>query len=260
MFQQPPIHLEPGEQDVAGQRRYGSLAIKEDESATRFSVFCPGIRALFVHTSTFSFLVIYSESTLFADRPPIWSEYTAQVMSRTLPAQESKVGTYMEDSVIVWHIDNRLGKDHQESDVKDVWNLIICFHFIRLGGYSLSTEKGVPGGRMDMLVSELVHNPGRSSMKPFWIIECKAPGLEGQSAIWRDALDQLRRYYHGLTRGQTRKYPRYAAIAVGKTVRFYEFDPTTQEAQDFRGDGSVYRIDRQCQTITRHLEYIRNHI
>jgi acyl-CoA synthetase (AMP-forming)/AMP-acid ligase II len=90
--------------------------------------------------------------------------------------------------------------------------------------------------------------------KKLLIVECKAPGLEGQGEIWFNATQQLEGYLKAITTTNRK----FGAIAVGKYVRFYELTDGVLAA--FGNDSDYYLLDRQCQSITAKLAYFKaNH-
>ena len=107
-------------------------------------------------------------------------------------------------------------------------------------------------GFADLFTAHIVLDT-RYNERKFLIVECKAPGLETQDAVWTEASIQLRTYLSAI-HGNHRKY---GAIAIGKVVRFYEW---TNDLIDFNGDDGIYYLDRQCQSISQKLEYFKkNH-
>lgn len=107
-------------------------------------------------------------------------------------------------------------------------------------------------GRADLFTAHIVIDT-RLDERKFLIVECKAPGIETYSSVWKMGVDQLQAYL-GSLEGDQRKF---GAIAVGKCVRFYEWK---DRALHDISDGKIFYLDRQCQSVMQHLVYFReNH-
>ncbi|KAI1475137.1 hypothetical protein F4774DRAFT_398138 [Daldinia eschscholtzii] len=171
-------------------------------------------------------------------------------MAYRLPEQEEKEGTYLESLPYMEAlIKNRLVKGKPEGETSRVWDDILHLCFPGGQNFSVGPEMTLGGGKADLFAAHFVLEP-RLLEKKFLIVECKAPGLESRDDIWLEAAGQLRIYLGGV-RGTHRKF---GAIAVGKCVRFYEW--IDSDLQDI-ANGDIYWIDRQCKTVTEHLNYFR---
>ncbi|KAI0537524.1 hypothetical protein GGR58DRAFT_502099 [Xylaria digitata] len=174
-------------------------------------------------------------------------------MSCSLPAQEDEVGTYVEKPAIAFFIRNRLVEGHEEWETGTVWNDILHLYFTADAGYSTGPEMSLGGERAGLSTIHIIFDT-EASEKKFLIVEYRAPGLENQDTIWMEAVRQLQQYLAGITSHQHRKY---GVVAIGKTVRFFEW--VDDKLIDFQNDGTVYHIDLQCKTVTARLEYFRDH-
>ncbi|KAI1808839.1 hypothetical protein F4811DRAFT_548416 [Daldinia bambusicola] len=122
-------------------------------------------------------------------------------------------------------IRNRLVEGNPESETFRVWDNILHCCFPGEQNFSIGRGTILGGGRADLFTSYLVLEPGFDE-RIFLIVKCKAPGLETRNDdIWRQAVTQLEEYFGGSIAG-----------------------------------GEVFRIDRQCKSITEQLLYFReNH-
>lgn len=153
---------------------------------------------------------------------------------------------------IAWLIENRLTPKHTEAETSRVWDDILHDYFKSAEGYSTGPEMQFGSGRADLFTAHIVLE-GRAQERKFLIVECKHPGDETQPNVWTTGVRQLRNYLETIPTSRHRKF---GAIAVGKTVRFYEWVDRT--LVDFDNNGSIYYIDRQCQDVTRVLEVIKS--
>jgi hypothetical protein len=67
---------------------------------------------------------------------------------------------------------------------------------------------------------------------------------------------QLQKYLQAAAGQKHRQI--YGAIAVEKTVRFYKFDWKAKEIKNVAENDAYFHIDRQCQTVTRWLRFVRD--
>ena len=123
----------------------------------------------------------------------------------------------MEVDTIKWFIKNRLTRGHKEDETSRVWNEILHLEYSIDDGYTTGTEINL-NGKADLFTAHLVAETRAKEYK-FLVVECKAPGLETQDAIWDDAADQLADYLGSLAENNSKRI--FGAIAVGKVVRFY---------------------------------------
>jgi hypothetical protein len=158
----------------------------------------------------------------------------------------------MEFDVIQWLVKNRLVPGQPEGETSRAWNMILNEIFKLSEGYSTGPEMLMGSGKSDLFTAHLVFDV-RHSEKKFLVVECKAPGLESQTGVWDEAVVQLQRYLNSIT-SRNRKF---GAIAVGRVVRFFELQG--RSLVDFDGDGDIYYLDRQCQSVTGKLTYFRAH-
>jgi hypothetical protein len=110
------------------------------------------------------------------------------------------------------------------------------------------------GEGTDRVVAHLDFNAETVSENQVLTVKCMAPGLEIQDSIWEHSVDQLSRYFDSPDTS-----PSFGALAVGEAVLFFKWDRDNRQLVDFQDDGTIYYIDRQCQTVTTRLEYFRDH-
>lgn len=163
----------------------------------------------------------------------------------------------MANQTIGWLIKNRLVKGQAEGEVSRVWNSILQIEFPIATGYATGPETLIEDRRADLFTAHIVFE-GQTQEYKFLIIECKAPGLESQDKIWEEAKEQLDAYLAGIATGKSRKKRKFGAIAVGKCVRFYEWNSATPKTADALDNGVIYYLDRQCQTVTNWLRFFRD--
>lgn len=148
---------------------------------------------------------------------------------------------------IQWLIKNRLVAGQPEGETSRVWNCILNFVFPVDEGFSTGPEMPLRGNSADLFTAHMVYSDSGHEDRKFLVVECQAPGTELQADAWKEAADQLRTYAQGLSHNDKR----FGVIAIGKAVRFYEMDG--HGLKDYQDDGGIYRLDRQCQTVTQKL-------
>ncbi|PGH23670.1 hypothetical protein AJ80_02276 [Polytolypa hystricis UAMH7299] len=80
-----------------------------------------------------------------------------------------------------------------------------------------------------------------------FVIESNALELEEERGVWQEGHAQLNEYLENLAKGHGRRV--FGAIAVGKTVRFYEWDSGAEEIQNLAEIDECFYLDGQCQTV-----------
>ena len=153
-------------------------------------------------------------------------------------------------------IEVTLSSGNSESKTSVVWLTILGLVFPANQGFFAGPEGDLDGGHGYIFSLQTVLSP-KFLRKYFFVVVCKKPGDEPQPGTWSQAVDQLRDHLGGTLAKDESKGRIFGAVAVGKAVRFYEYDEGN--LSDMNGDGEAYYIDRQCQTVTRKLEYIREH-
>jgi hypothetical protein len=111
------------------------------------------------------------------------------------------------------------------------------------------------GGRADLFTTHLVIATMAKEYK-FLVVECKAPGLETQDRVWTGAISQLNTYLGSIAARNNKRI--FGAIAVGKVVRFYEWDQESNQIKNVVQNDAYFYIDRQCQTVTGWLAFFRD--
>jgi len=157
--------------------------------------------------------------------------------------------------VVEWLIENCLVPGETEAETARVFSTSLLETFSRPDGYTIHWT--VENGKANLITTHVVLDTRHDEYeeKIFFVIQCKAPGLERQSSVWDEVAENLREYLGGIT-SDNRKF---GAVAIGKLVRFYEFDEATGSLVDFDGDGTVYQMDLQCQAITEKFMHFREH-
>jgi hypothetical protein len=165
----------------------------------------------------------------------------------------------MEVPSIRWFIKNRLKRGFLEGETSRVWNEILHHNYAAANGYTTGPEMQVDG-RIDLFTSHLVLD-ARAKEYKFLVVECKAPGLETQDAIWEEGFDQLKDYLESISQKRIKPERIFGAIAVGKIVKFYEWNWIFNCIENIAPDDGYFYIDRQCQTVTNRLTFFRdNHL
>lgn len=99
----------------------------------------------------------------------------------------------MKIQALEWVIKTRLVKGNPEGETTRVWDDILHDYFKARDGYSTGPEMMIGKGFADLFTAHIVLD-SRYNEKKFLIVECKAPGLEGQNHVWEEALIELRKY------------------------------------------------------------------
>jgi hypothetical protein len=150
---------------------------------------------------------------------------------------------------------DQITADSTESHVSAAWTTILACVFSRWEGWAVNQEHNVPRGRLDMKVS---HKVGRTTLN-FFVLELKgAAQSTGQGSLSRYE-DQLKRYLLAL--GNTDDELLWGALCVGKNVQFYQLQKT-EEGEGYLDSmhEGMLRIDRQPQTVTQWLQYIKGQV
>lgn len=148
----------------------------------------------------------------------------------------------------------RITASSMESHVSAAWMTILTTVFNPWEGWAIDHEQNVPGGRLDMQVS---YNVNRTTLN-FLVLELKGAAQSTSSSSLTAYEDQLKRYLLALGSANDELW---GALCVGKNVQFYQLQ------KNGRGSGSLHsmhegmlRIDRQPQTVTQWLQYIKGQV
>ncbi|KAF2470539.1 uncharacterized protein BDR25DRAFT_225863, partial [Lindgomyces ingoldianus] len=162
---------------------------------------------------------------------------------------------YMANQMVAWLIKNRLVPGQLEGETARVWNTILQIEFPATAGYATGPETQIAGHRADLFTTHIVFGNQAPEFK-FLIVECPRPAVEGQNQVWQDAGAQLKTYLSGIasSRSGGRKF---GAVAVGKVVRFYEWD-NDSSSLNLLANGDHFYLDRQCASVTRWLRFFRD--
>ncbi|KAI9840877.1 MAG: hypothetical protein M1837_001256 [Sclerophora amabilis] len=179
-------------------------------------------------------------------------------MSFRLPAQEPEDGTYMGTSrTINWAIRNRLLPGYPEGETGRVWNAILSKYFPDREGYATGPDMAKVTGRLALLTSHIVDITADRDYG-LLVVECKAPGFETEDGVWREAVAQVESFLRRFAASHQRRV--FGAISVGKAVKFYEWDRTSEQVRNVAGDNAMFYLDLHCQTVSDWLIYFReNH-
>lgn len=151
-------------------------------------------------------------------------------------------------------IENRLIEGESEGPTATVWNQIFHQVFPSREYYITWFEWNSNDSGLDVFASQLVKDSIWYERK-FLIVECKAPGIEGQEAFDEE---RLTRDLAAIATPE-KDHRKFGAIAIGKAVRLYEYK-ATEGLKPLENDVTIYYFDRHCQTVTRKLEYIRQNL
>ncbi|OJJ41803.1 hypothetical protein ASPWEDRAFT_179500 [Aspergillus wentii DTO 134E9] len=160
----------------------------------------------------------------------------------------------MESEHLAWQIENRIQPGAPEKKITGTWNTILSMFFPPTQGYMSNFNRTRADGPLDVFIEHIeTHAPQPRPFK-FLYVQCTASGNEDIDEVWEEKLlilsDQLRQFNSKRV---------FGAIAVGRAVKFYEWNSEMGKAVSLEQNPSPLFIDRHCQTVARHLEYIRNH-
>ena len=132
------------------------------------------------------------------------------------------------------------GTGSLEQEVAAFWTHLLYLYFPTDRCAIRSESKPGRGGtgRTDLLVSYF-YTVGRTIVL---VVENKRRELEGQSAAWRNAVDQVTGYLLQIQEQQAKIHPSrklHAAVAVGRYVRFYHLLPGESTLKDLPGTNQI---------------------
>ena len=145
-----------------------------------------------------------------------------------------------------------------EGTVAGIWVNILQIIFPAREGYTTFPEFIVDEGSCDLLTqhSTLPGPPAQAFRVKFLITQCKRVNLEGHN--WQGQINQAERYWRGMPIAylNTRKF---AIIAVGRYVRFYEWRHNLDQLTPIEDIGDLlFHIRRECLSVQNVLDYIKN--
>ncbi|KAF2792030.1 hypothetical protein K505DRAFT_247558, partial [Melanomma pulvis-pyrius CBS 109.77] len=155
---------------------------------------------------------------------------------------------YMDNEMVAWLIKNKLVPGQLEGETARVWNTILQIGFPATAGYATGPETQINGRRADFHTAHTVFGNRAQEFK-FLIVECKRLAIEGQDQVWEDAGIQVGAYLSGIAKSRP-SGRKFGAVAIGKMVRFYEWD-TKAVSLTTLADGTYFYIDRQCATVVQ---------
>lgn len=150
----------------------------------------------------------------------------------------------MDDPTINWYINN-----HAEGATSRVWNIILSTYFPLSEGYTTGPEMSITGNSTHLALSTT------SCELKFLVVECVAPRFDTQSSVWEDGLNQLEDNLAAIFHRNRNRV--FGVIAVGKVVKFYEWDRVGERAHGMAGGDALFYLDRQCKL--KYLTYFRKH-
>lgn len=148
---------------------------------------------------------------------------------------------------------SRITHDSLESDVREAWSAILSDVFSYYDGFSISHEANIQNQRIDMKVSRLANR----SLMNFLVLELKRSSYANSKDALRDAEDQLLGYLASL--GGTDRGKLWGALCIGKNVQFEKVNVEFGQFELEILHAEMLRIDRQPQTVTEYLQYIKSH-
>ncbi|KAF4958085.1 hypothetical protein FGADI_2643 [Fusarium gaditjirri] len=173
-----------------------------------------------------------------------------------LPAQENVEDTYMDPQYIPDgdYTISQISQGGLESHVREAWSYILGDVFSFYEGFRINHEADIAGGRIDIEVSRMSNHHRLN----FLVLELKAYSYPNSDRALRAAETQLRNYIVSL--GSTEVDKLWGALCIGKSVQFYQFTQVNGRGQLLSLHEDMLRIDRQPQTVTQWLQYIRSNI
>ncbi|KAF4499683.1 hypothetical protein FAGAP_4134 [Fusarium agapanthi] len=175
---------------------------------------------------------------------------------RYLPAQEDVENTYMDSQYIPDgdYTVSQISQGDLESNVREAWTFILGDVFSFYEGFRINHEADIAGGRIDMEVCRMSNHRRLN----FLVLELKRYSYPNSDTALRAAETQLRDYLRSL--GSTEVDKLWGALCIGKSVQFYQFSQANGRGQLVTLHDGMLRIDRQPQTVTQWLQYIRSNI
>ncbi|KAF4334216.1 hypothetical protein FBEOM_11958 [Fusarium beomiforme] len=172
------------------------------------------------------------------------------------PAQENVENTYMDQQYLPQgdYLVSQITQSPLEVDVREAWSIIFGEIFCSYEGFSIRHEANLQGGRSDMEVSRIINRHRLN----FLVLELKRSSYLNSTRALRDAETQLKGYLDSL--GNTQDDKVWGALCIGKNVQFYQFSNGNGAPELFALHEGMLRVDRQPQTVTQWLQYIRSNI
>lgn len=161
----------------------------------------------------------------------------------------------MAQQTIEWLLKYRVVSGEPAGETARVWNAILAMVFPVADLYTTGFDMLATQGTLVLFSSKAVSNQTREECE-FFIIECIAPTVEAQDPGWEPYLGQLNSL---LGKASSRDGKRkFGAIAAGHVVQFFEWDRNSGCAMNADAYDRRFYIDRQCQSVTRWLQYFRD--
>ena len=137
-----------------------------------------------------------------------------------------------------------------EQKVDVVWSLILGHYLSKGKAYVHARENRVRKGYVDIYTKQWVRRPGHQNRVqcPFLITQCKRQKRQWRDEAWDEGWHQIDKYLKALERKKSWKHPSYGIVAVGKYVRFYEWDTKEKELLLYNNERK-YHIINDAQEI-----------
>ncbi|PYH31894.1 uncharacterized protein BO87DRAFT_428132 [Aspergillus neoniger CBS 115656] len=159
-----------------------------------------------------------------------------------------------------------MNRYQQEGVITGLWNLILNIHFPSSEDFvhrpQHGGKKGGSAGYTDIESSVWNQHHRAKSRRPtrFLVTQCKRFAKVGQDSGWADGVRQMNVYLGDIaSSSKGRKYGIYGIIAIGKHVRFYEWDRKNKMVVDL-GSGQPYHVKDDSVQVLNFLNMIKqNH-
>lgn len=161
----------------------------------------------------------------------------------------------MDNESTAWLIKNCLVPGQLEDEAL-VWSTILSIEFPLTAGYHTGPETRINDSRAVFFTTAHIVFGNRVQEFKFLIVECKRPATERQDQVWEDAGTQVTAYLSGIA-SSSPSGRKFGAVAVGKVVRFYEWDKESKSLTAL-ANGAYFYIDRQCKTVVEWLRFFRD--
>ncbi|QKX60447.1 uncharacterized protein TRUGW13939_07592 [Talaromyces rugulosus] len=186
------------------------------------------------------------------------------------PAPNTPGVTYLNVPAIRAELDG-IKKGTSEGHVAGVWNAILSWMFPVTDGYVTRPQDihRYFGGAKGFSDLHTFQYDAAGRRRFFLIVQCKPYSSEGSTADWQEAANQLRDYLSAIhkTRPAGRRTRVYGIAALGRRVRFFEYNDLTRNANGWRPSGTwavthngreFYDMRREATEVQSALDFILN--
>ncbi|GCB25760.1 hypothetical protein AAWM_08645 [Aspergillus awamori] len=150
-------------------------------------------------------------------------------------------------------------RDQKEGIIAGLWNLILNIHFPPSEDFVHRPQHGRKEGYTDIQSNVWIQHNGAQSRRPtaFLVTQCKRFDKEGQDSAWAEGVRQLNVYLGEIaSSSKGRQYGIYGIVAIGKYVRFYEWDRNNRMVVDL-GNGDAYHVKNKGAQVVNLLNVIK---